>query len=129
MELRTHDMSLALLVCNQLAESARYLYHRDAFTLSNMLSKAEAPEHMQFIRCFGFLLCFFRLKLHPEALCFSRSQHGQSIMLRCAGHCVVICRCRLKGKITVATIGSRGNPEAQVRQRIPIPAQMGLYAL
>ena len=37
--------------------------------------------------------------------------------------------CRLKGKITVATIGSRGNPEAQVRQRIPIPAQMGLYAL
>ena len=36
MELRTHDMSLALLVCNQLAESARYLYHRDAFTLSNM---------------------------------------------------------------------------------------------
>ena len=37
MELRTHDMSLALLVCNQLAESARYLYHRDAFTLSNML--------------------------------------------------------------------------------------------
>lgn len=54
MELRTHDMSLALLVCNQLAESARYLYHRDAFTLSNMLSKAEAPEHMQFIRRFGF---------------------------------------------------------------------------
>lgn len=54
MELRTHDMSLALLVCNPLAESAQYLYHRDAFTLSNMLSKAEAPKHMQFIRCFGF---------------------------------------------------------------------------
>lgn len=54
MELRARDMSLALLVCNQLAERARYLYHRDALTLSNMLSKAEAPEHMQFIRRFGF---------------------------------------------------------------------------
>ena len=35
--LRAHDMSLALLGCNQLEESARHLYHRDAFTLSNIL--------------------------------------------------------------------------------------------
>ena len=37
MELRIHNMSLVLPGRNQLAESARYLYHRDAFTLSNML--------------------------------------------------------------------------------------------
>ena len=37
MELRTHDMSLVLPGCNQLAENARYLYHRDAFTLSSIL--------------------------------------------------------------------------------------------